>query len=176
MQFDNTEMAAVAATTLTEAAPAAPRLDLYATIHKALRAAMFDAVVLAGRTDADDPTDWQRLQARVDALLHFCAQHIVHENRFVHAAVEAHSPGGSQRIAGEHDDHGRAIADLRHGLQHLAQTPVGQRAPAMQGQFDLLVAVHARLLPVSPPVLPPEASRPVQRMSLPNDAAVQQIF
>ena len=54
MQFNALELNAIA---LSAAAAPAPRLDLYSGIHKALRAAMADALITLGRCDPQDDTD-----------------------------------------------------------------------------------------------------------------------
>jgi hypothetical protein len=94
------------------AAEAAPRLDLYATIHKALRAAMTDTLGRVGRLDTDDPAEMAATLGQLDELLALCASHIAHENEFLHPAIEARAPGGARRVAGEHVEHLEAIEAL----------------------------------------------------------------
>ena len=72
-----------------------PRFDIYAIIHKGLRAAMTDALLAAGRVDARDAREVTDTVARVDALLGFCQLHLEKENKFVHPAMEARRPGSA---------------------------------------------------------------------------------
>jgi hypothetical protein len=91
---------------------AAPRVDLYAGIHKALRALMADTLLNLGRADADDALELAEATQRVMQLLDFCRAHLHHENEFVHAAIEARAPGASGQIAHEHREHEEEIGRL----------------------------------------------------------------
>lgn len=114
MKIDPKEM-----TELRTAAQAAPRLDLYVGIHKALRACMTDALLSVGRMDPDDENDVTQTSQRVLALLDFCAAHLRHENDFVHTAIEARAPGGSTAVAHEHQEHEQTITELREMVAEL---------------------------------------------------------
>ena len=114
MKIDAREIAA-----LTQAQPAAPRMDMYASIHKALRAFMADTLLGLGRMDVDDDLEFAQTCDRVMQLLDLCRAHLHHENQFVHAAMEARQPGSSQNIAGEHVEHEQAITVLADGVNHL---------------------------------------------------------
>jgi len=95
------------------AAPAAPRFDMYASIHKALRSLMCDTLGQVGRMDVNDLVDLDSALDRVETLLDFCLDHIEHENGWVHTAIEARRPGGAARTAHEHEEHFESIATLR---------------------------------------------------------------
>ena len=114
MKIDAREIAA-----LTQAQPAAPRMDMYASIHKALRAFMADTLLGLGRMDVDDDLEFAQTCDRVMQLLDLCRAHLHHENQFVHAAMEARQPGSSQNIAGEHLEHEQAITALADGVNQL---------------------------------------------------------
>ena len=103
-------------TRLAAAAPGrahAGRMDLYVSIHKALRHFMTDTLMRVGRIDVADRADRDGALGQLDALLGLCLAHLQHENEFVHAAIEARQPAGSQRIAGEHVEHAESIAALQ---------------------------------------------------------------
>src|SRR6476646_2152072 len=95
------------------AAQATPRFDMYAGIHKAMRALMSDTLMAVGRMDPEDPQELVAVSARVLELLEFCAAHLDHENTFVHTAMEARAPGASERIAHDHDEHLAHIGVLK---------------------------------------------------------------
>jgi hypothetical protein len=97
----------------TPSAPAAPRLDLYAPIHKALRLALGDTLVLVGRLDVLDAGEMVSTLGHLDALLDLCTRHLEHENAFVHPAIEARQPEGSRRTADDHVEHLASIEALR---------------------------------------------------------------
>lgn len=105
------------------ASATAPRLDLYAHIHKALRLFMTDTLVRVGRLDTADVGEVTTVLAQTRDLLGMCRSHLSHENEFVHSALEARSPGASQRIAGEHLEHLEAIAALEADVAALTAWP-----------------------------------------------------
>lgn len=90
-----------------QAKPAAT-YDFYGLIHKALRLALGDLLVRLGRADVRDTT----LLADLRRQLHLSACHLAHEDREIHAALEARCPGGSQRLVRSHDDHRHTFAEL----------------------------------------------------------------
>lgn len=94
-------------------AGAAPRFDMYAAIHKALRSFMMDTLFRVGRLDVQDADDTGRTLAQLDELLTFCTGHIAHENDHVHAAIDARRPAGAARTSGDHVEHLETIAALR---------------------------------------------------------------
>lgn len=96
------------------------RYDIYAFIHKGLRAFMAHTLVRVGRLDATDADEVDEVSQEVTALLDICRSHLEHENDFVHSAMQARAPGSCSRIADEHEHHAESIANLR---QLLAQLP-----------------------------------------------------
>ena len=141
MNIDNNELQAVA--NADEGAAAAPRVDLYAGIHKALRALMADTLLALGRMDPDDGLDLAEATDRVLFLLGICASHLKHENDFIHTALEARAAGASERIAHEHAEHLAEIAELGAAVQALRAAPPAVRATkslALYRQLALFVA------------------------------------
>lgn len=129
MNIDKNELQAVAG---SEAGAAAPRLDLYAGIHKALRAQMGDTLVAVGRMDAADGLDLAEATDRLLLLLATCASHLRHENEFLHTAMQARVPGSAGRIAHEHEEHLAEIEGLRYEVQALrAAAPAAREALAL---------------------------------------------
>lgn len=106
-------------------AQATPRFDMYACIHKAMRALMADTLVAVGRMDPLDPQELAAVGERVRELLDFCDSHLEHENTFVHTAIEARAPGASARIAHEHDDHAAHIFSLKQTVAALCASESG---------------------------------------------------
>jgi hypothetical protein len=97
----------------------APRQDIYASIHKGLRAFMAHPLVRVGRVDAHDATEVAEVGEEVGALMDICAAHLSHENEVIHAAMEARRPGSAAEAAGEHVEHQRAIATVRELARQL---------------------------------------------------------
>ena len=115
---------------LEQLAAAQPRLDLYGGIHKALRAFMADTLLSLGRLDVDDAQALAQATGRVVELMDLCVAHLEHENRFVHAAIEARAPGASAAVAHDHDEHLRETAQLR-----AAALALQGAAPAVRPAF-----------------------------------------
>ncbi|WP_367066402.1 hypothetical protein [Oryzisolibacter sp. LB2S] len=137
MQFNPQEIAALAQ------ADATPRMDMYAFIHKALRAYMSDTLAGLGRMDADDDLELNQTCARVLQLLEFCRSHLAHENDFIHPALERHMPGSAARVAQEHEAHVQAIDALAQATAQLmgcVRERRAQVAHALYGQLALFVA------------------------------------
>lgn len=130
MNIDSKELQQVAATA-SAAATDAPRVDMYAGIHKAMRALMADTLLALGRMDCDDGLELAQTTQQVLALMDACASHLKHENEFIHAALEARAPGASAVIAHEHDDHLAHIGRLAGAATALLRTPAAQRPGAV---------------------------------------------
>ena len=110
--------------------PENPRVDIYAGIHKALRAMLTETLLALGRLDMDDADEISAVSARIDAMLDFCASHVRHEHDFVHVAIEARATGASATITHDHEEHMARIAQLKVQLAGLAKTAAGQEAAA----------------------------------------------
>lgn len=112
----------------------APRLDLYAPIHKALRAWMFDTVVAVGRVDGVDAQALDAALAGVEALLQISDSHIAHENAFLHPLLDADMPGTAREADVSHQGHQRHIARLRQQMARVREA----QGPARFGALTLL--------------------------------------
>lgn len=138
MKIDTRELKQLQA---TSADPA--REDLYVGIHKALRALMMDVLAAVGRMDTEDESEFNVTSARVLNLADFCTSHLMHENGFIHPALEARQPGTSQRIAYEHLEHSDAIALLKEAVMQMRACHGEARARAalaLYRQLALFVA------------------------------------
>ncbi|MFZ2299173.1 MAG: hypothetical protein WAV91_13110 [Aquabacterium sp.] len=89
------------------------RFNLYQAVHKGLRAFMTDTLVRVGHTDPTDVQECTDCAEQVRTLLHVCGEHLVHENRFIHTALERRAPGNAQQAESDHADHVAEIAALR---------------------------------------------------------------
>ena len=140
MKIDANELNAVSS---TASAPVAPRMDLYALIHKALRAQMSDALLTLGCADCTDADDLARAVHTVTVLMDACAAHVQHEEHFVHPAIEARAPGASASVAHDHQEHLTEIAQIRAAALALpaAAAPVRDAmALALYRRLALFVA------------------------------------
>lgn len=125
----------------TTSAPAVrARLDLYAAIHKALRLAMTDTLVRVGSLDAGDDAMRAETIHQVRTLCAMCRSHVAKENGHVHPAIEACRPGGSARIAGEHEEHLVAIDAIEAGAGAFEAEPTPAQAHRLYRQLASFVA------------------------------------
>ncbi|GAB4037741.1 MAG: hypothetical protein Fur0014_05790 [Rubrivivax sp.] len=106
---------------------AAPRFDLYAPIHKAIRLFMTDTLVRVGSMDSADLADTQAALGQLQGLLALLRSHVERENHFVHPALEARRAGGSSRIAEEHEEHLASIDALECEANAMTAAPLPER-------------------------------------------------
>jgi len=111
------------------------RFNIYALIHKGLRAMMSQALTGVGRADWDDAAESAQTLAEVRSLLDFCAGHLRHENEFIHPAMEARRPGSAGRVAEDHVGHLSAIAALREQAVVLESAAGAARASAAEALY-----------------------------------------
>lgn len=114
--------------TVETATGAVLRPNLYAEIHKAIRSALSHALVQVGRLDTQDETELASTLHELRDLLRICTSHLHHEDRFVHAAMEARRPGSSATTDGDHRHHEAAILALQAVVDELAAAPAEARA------------------------------------------------
>lgn len=119
------------------------RHDLYRLIHKALRAAMFDAVLRVGQVDAGDDAALGQVLDQVQQLLALLASHIKHENDFVHCAIEARRPGGAVATAEDHREHLDALHALNLEVAGLRQAQAAERGPLLHRLYRHLAQFTA---------------------------------
>ncbi len=105
----------------------APRYDIYQGIHKGLRAFMADTLTRVGRVDVFDATDLGRTMAQLEALLSLCADHVRHENDFLHTAIQARLPAGASRTTEDHVEHLHSIGELRAESRAVMAAADGER-------------------------------------------------
>ena len=124
------------------AVPAAtPRYNMYAFIHKAMRAFMADTLVRIGRLDANDDADVEAGLGQLRELLDLCRHHLAHEDRFVHPALEARAPGSSMQVASEHVHHEADIDALDALADALVLAPAGAARSAAATRLYRQLAV-----------------------------------
>ncbi len=117
--FKATPVTSVASSRPTPAAAQPPRMDLYTTIHKALRQFMADTLVRIGSMDIDDANETDGALQQLGALLTMLRSHLAHENTFVHAAIEQRRPGAQRRLSQDHDEHLVTIDEIDAQAQAL---------------------------------------------------------
>jgi len=118
------------------------RIDLYASIHKALRSFMADTLSAVGRIDVDDAGERSAVLAQLRSLLQLLEHHASIEDEFIHPAMQARRPGSADGAAAEHRRQAAALDELRR-LAESVERAAGQRAAAAQAlyrQLSLFIA------------------------------------
>jgi iron-sulfur cluster repair protein YtfE (RIC family) len=123
------------------------RPNRYQPIHKALRAALFDATVLVARTEFADPDEATVAARTVATVLDVLDSHARHEEELVMPVAARHAPA---LVAALERDHGRLEglqAELRALLPRTCSEVTAEREAAGQllgRALTLLVADHLR--------------------------------
>lgn len=108
------------------------RVDIYAGIHKAVRAYLCDTLGRVARLDLDDDRELAATVLQVRELLEFCTGHIEHEDIFVHPAMEARQPGSTAGTAADHLHHAHTVAALLQACDMLSTGAAVERLAAWQ--------------------------------------------
>jgi len=95
------------------AAPQPPRFDIYGGIHKGLRRALCGLLTRFSSADFGDAAQKAELLRELRLVLTMNYHHLRDENLFYHIALEERSKGASARLAHQHDEHEKSIAELR---------------------------------------------------------------
>jgi hypothetical protein len=103
------------------------RHDIYAFIHKGLRAFMAHTLVRTGRLDVHDAAELAEVSEELRALLTICRHHLDNENTYVHPAIAARRPGACDRVAHDHVHHEAAITELEGLIEALPGDPIALR-------------------------------------------------
>jgi hypothetical protein len=119
------------------------RYNVYTLIHKGLRAWMCDVLATVGRMDPHDPAEVAAGLGAVRALLAGCESHLVHENEYLHTALEARAPGSARTTALEHEHHEHALVALESAARAVEGTFGSARVAAairLYRQLALFIA------------------------------------
>lgn len=130
----------------TPLADPSARFDIYAFIHKGIRAFMGATLETVGRMDPTDPLEIAPALQALRALTGFLRAHLHHENQFIHPALEARRPGSACRTAGEHVAHERALEALESDALALERASDDSRAAAAQRLYRNLARLVAENL------------------------------
>jgi hypothetical protein len=90
----------------------APRLNLYARIHKAQRAWLARCLLAAGRADASDTAAVEVACADVLRLVRHLQDHATHEERFIHPLLQEVAPQVDEMLQGDHRELDEAMSAL----------------------------------------------------------------
>lgn len=121
------------------------RMDLYKTIHKALRAILFETTIRVGRTDFQERDATEQTVAAVRRLLGFLEEHGAHEDRVVMPEIARLSPTAFADLQADHHRVAGLQRELEQLLHRLEDAPLEQRLSLgrrLQQRLGLLTAEH----------------------------------
>lgn len=132
MKTDTQEIHAI------ESASGSRRLDLYNSIHKALRAWMGHTLTRVGQMDPTDAEECRTVVAEVNELMGAMLEHLQTENTWIHPAILKHHPDALVEIQADHAGHERSIEHLRGLAASVASSPASETGAAAEQLYAAL--------------------------------------
>ena len=123
------------------------RFDLFTTVHKGLRAALFGAVQQAGRADFTQTGEADAVAASVRRALSYLAEHAEHEAREIVPEIGRHSAELAADLGADHARTGGLeqqvldLADRLAGAMSAERLSIGRR---LSHRLAQLTAEHLR--------------------------------
>jgi hypothetical protein len=117
--------------------------DFYGPIHKAIRLAMCDFLVLAGSTDGADRAAWERIEAswrRIEELLH---AHSHYEDTHIHPMIRIAAPQIAASLDAEHETLDRGLREIATAFAVMA--PLDEAAARRSAARDVYLTFAAFL-------------------------------
>jgi len=108
------------------------RMDLYASIHKALRSFMADTLGAVGRMDTDDAEERGAALAQLRSLLDLLEHHANVEDAFIHPAMHSRRPGSANDAVAEHLRSRSALRELRRQAEVVDRGSQPRAAAALE--------------------------------------------
>jgi hypothetical protein len=96
-----------------DAAPHLPHVDVYGAVHKGIRYALLDLLRRMGTVAVSDSSEVDMVLDDLEGAFYLCAAHSAQEERYVHAVIEAESPGALVRLDAAHAGLGELLEQLR---------------------------------------------------------------
>ncbi|WP_439859277.1 hypothetical protein [Pseudomonas sp. MBLB4136] len=121
----------------------AARFDIYALIHKGLRAHLVHTLCALGRCDWQDCAEARAVLAELQGLLAFCRSHIDHEDQMVDPALERRRPGATLHCAAEHRQHREAMDELAALTEQVIHLPALRRGDVVHQLYRRLACFVA---------------------------------
>jgi len=97
--------------------------DLYTSIHKAHRYALYTMAIQAGKTDYSEKTSVDKLNELLIAFREQLRIHIETEETFIHPLLSKRVPGGARELKEEHRVHVQRFEDLIKHLEGIRALP-----------------------------------------------------
>jgi hypothetical protein len=108
----------------------APCHDIYAPIHKAIRACLADLMVRLGRTDFSSSEAAAEVLQDLRAQLRFSAAHLRHEDEHIHPALLARAPEAVDKLHHDHEAHEAGFEALERMVAEVKAASARERPAA----------------------------------------------
>jgi Hemerythrin HHE cation binding domain len=129
--------------------PAADRVDLFTLVHKGIRRALFDTLLIIGRTDFSRDGDIASAREAVARCFDFLREHAEHEDRHIVPVLARLAPGFAGALEAEHVELEKAAIAIEALFPRVAAASASER-PVMGREIfrrmTLLVADQLRHL------------------------------
>ena len=106
------------------------RVDLFTTIHKGLRAVMFECALDVARVDLASTYEVDKLAAQLERMLEFLDEHARHEDAEIIPALRVVDPVLAAALVAEHQTHPSVNAAVERSARALAMAREGERGVA----------------------------------------------
>ncbi|HKP57050.1 MAG TPA: hemerythrin domain-containing protein [Polyangiales bacterium] len=113
-----------------------PQVDVYGAVHKGIRYALLDLLRRMGTVAPSDTSNLDMLFDDLDGAFYLCATHAEQEERYVHRAIEAASPGALTALDAAHAGLGELLEALRAAMADLGGAPA-EHKPGLYRRFYL---------------------------------------
>ena len=114
------------------------RMDLYNSIHKALRAWMGYTLTRVGQMDPTDSEECRTVVTEVNELMGAMLEHLQTENIWIHPAILKHHPDALVEIQADHAGHERSIEHLRSLAASVVSSPASHTGAAAEQLYAAL--------------------------------------
>ena len=122
------------------------RFDLFLTVHKGIRAELFETVRLVARTDFSDRAEARAAAARVQRSFAFLEEHAHHEEQVVFAALRRHAAVLCAELDNEHSRIDGLMLEITKLVARLEEAEPLERAGCGRRLYGLLGCFVAEYL------------------------------
>lgn len=111
------------------------RVDLFTMIHKALRHALLQLNIEAGRTDYGDLAAVETLRTNWNRARKALGEHSEHEDGFIWPLLNRRAPGEADHLYVEHEEIHAYESQMEKHLRRLMDEPVVEKRRLMGAEF-----------------------------------------
>lgn len=108
------------------------RVDLFTTIHKGVRALLFDTSIEAARVDITSNRAVDSLIERIDLMIELLEEHEVVEHAEILPFIESVDPSLAQELSRAHDELVAVGGSIERAARNLVLAPEEARGPQLR--------------------------------------------